>query len=185
MTFSHTYGAYNAEASINYFLNVNLSANLPSWWSTWYTGTYLTGTGTLRSLNFDYPEQPLTFPSFAVTHLGSEPIPGQRAESDHADGTFTGIRMMGMCEVDCWEQSKGNFNWMRNLRQMRDMVFRLIETQPARAISMYDFTTPASPSALQAVVRIDKIQEATTPPDPNPAVKRKRILLTYSWTERW
>lgn len=180
MAFTHNYGAYSVEGSINYFLKNNLLTNTPSWL------TPVVGNAGQNTLNFDFPEQPLVFPSFAVTHIGAEEMPGMTFEGDRADGSNKGIQRFGMSEINCWVTSKDNFTWMRDLRVMRDMVFRLFQTN--RAIQLYDLTTPASPVALNSIVRLlagRGIREVVIGQDPNPALKRKRILLTYQWTERF
>lgn len=179
-TFAHTGGAYHVEASVNYFFKNNLLTDLPVFL------TAQTGSVPPRTINFDYPEQPLVFPSFAITHLGSEAVPGHTFQGDRADGSHTGVPRFGLCEIDCWVTSKDNANWMMHLRVLRDMVFRLF--QRTRAIPLYDFTVPTAPATQSAVVRVDAsrgLREVATEPDPNPAVKRKRILLTYHWIERF
>lgn len=176
-TFSHLYGAYDVEGSINYLVKQNLLTNVPTWL------TPQTGSVPPRTINFDYPEQPLNFPSFGITHLGSEPLPAGVFQGDKADGAYRGTRRFGVCEVNCWVTSKGNANWMRDLRVMRDMVFLLF--QQHRAIALYDLTTPSAPSALNAVTRVMELREVATEQDPNPALKRKRILMTHQWVERW
>lgn len=179
-TFSHLYGAYDVEGSINYFLKNNLLTNIPSWMSV------VTGSAGANTLNFDFPEQPLVFPSFAVTHIGSEEMPGMTFQGDRADGTKKGIARFGMSEIDCWVTSKDNAAWMQQLRQMKDMVTLLF--QQNRAIPIYDLTVPASPVAVNSIVRLVAgrgIREMATGQDPNPATKRKRIVLTYFWIERF
>lgn len=180
MAFSHLWGSYDVEGSINYFLKNNLLTNSPSFL------TPQVGATPPRTINYDFPEQPLNFPSFAITHIGSEEMPGMTFQGDRADGTFKGIARFGMSEINCWVTSKDNANWMRDLRVMRDMVFLLV--QKNRYVPLYDLSTPSSPVALNAIVRWMPgrgIREMVVGQDPNPALKRKRILLTYFWTERW
>ena len=176
MAFTHLYGAYDVEGSINYFLKNNLLTNVPDFLVA------QVGSVPPRTINFDYPEHPLVFPSFGITHLGSEPLPGM-SQGDRAGTTWKGVRRFGVCEVNCWVTSKDNANWMMHLRVMRDMVFKLF--QQNRAIALYDLTTPTAPSALSAVTRVLEMREVATEMDPNPSVKRKRILITHHWTERF
>lgn len=179
-TFSHNYGAYSVEGSLNYFLKQNLLTNAPAWMNV------RTGQAGQNTLNFDYPEQPLVFPSFAVTHIGSDEMVAGTYQGDRADGANKGTSRFGMVEIDCWETSKDNFAWMQHLRQMRDMVYLLF--QQHRAIPLYNLTVPTAPVALNAIVRVkppNGIRELATGNDPNPATKRKRIMVTYWWTERF
>lgn len=182
-TFAHNFGAYSIEGSINYFIKNNLLTNQPVWMNSQQ------GTVPPKTINFDFPEQPLNFPSFSVTHLGSEEMPAKTFQGDRADGANKGTMRFGMCEIDCWVDAGGNASqnqWMMHLRQMRDMVFKLFEQN--RAIPVYDFTVPTAPAGTQTIVRVmaDRgIREAAAPLDPNPSVRRKRILITYHWVERF
>jgi hypothetical protein len=181
MTFTHPYGAYNATHSINAFIKNNLGVNAPDWLNWSY------GVSQPRSLTFDWPDQPLHFPSFAVTHHSS--VPAISSEGDRADGQYKGIIRQGLMEVNCWvsqldeKTNEKNYQWAVQLQTMRDMVFLLFEKN--RFISMYDYSNPASPTDLKALVRIKDMSEATVMPDPNPAVRRVRILITYRWVERY
>lgn len=181
MPFTHNYGYFTVVGSISYFLKNNLLTNTPTWL------TPVTGQAGQNTLNFDFPEQPLVFPSFALTHLGSEEMVGMTFQGDRADGTNKGIQRWGMSEINCWVQSKDNSNWAMHLRIMRDMVFKLFSQN--RAIQLYDLSNvPTVGAALGSVVRLMPgrgVREMQVAPDPNPAVKRSRILLTYFWTERF
>jgi hypothetical protein len=183
-TFTHQFGSYNVTNSINHFIRTNLGLSVPKW-MTWNYGVTEP-----RTLNFYWPDQPLNFPSFSVTHHASDPV--MSFEGDRADGTYRGIRRQGSMEINCWvleiilnkdgSQTK-NTQWMLQLQTMRDMVFKLLEQN--RFIPLYDCSDPLNLVALNAVVTIKDIRETTLVPDPNPAVKRIRILATYRWTERF
>ena len=182
--FTHQFGWYNVTNSINYFLRNKLGTTVPQWM------TFNNGVTQPRTLNFNWPDQPLNFPSFTVTHLSSDPV--QSFEGDRADGSYKGIERQGMFEVDCWvlEQTENkdgsqtkNYKWALQLQTMRDMVFLLL--QKNRSILLYDCSDPNSLVALNSIVRLVDIREASVGPDPNPAVKRARILCTYRWVERW
>ena len=174
-TLSYTMGEYSVQSSLDLFCKTSLGLELPSWF------TWVYGTTPPRSLNFGYPEQPLNFPSFGVTHLGD--VGEDYFQGDRADGTYKGIRRAAMMEINCWESSKNNPAWSQHLRQMSDMVHKLFRNN--RTVDMYNFSNPSSPSKLTALIRIERIREVDTVPDPNPSVKRKRVLVTYSWIERF
>lgn len=183
--FSHQYGIVNVTDSVNFFIKNNLGSSLPSWMD-WNNGVTQP-----RPLNFSYPDQPLSFPSFSVTHHSSDPL--IYSEGDRADGTWKGTIRQGMMEINCWTlelvlDKNGNpvgknNQWRVQLYTMRDMVYKLL--QQNRFITLYDFTTPTAPTALAALIRIKDMRESSVLPDPNPAVKRLRILVSYVWTERY
>lgn len=184
MTFTHQFGVYHVTNSINFYIRQNLGTNVPQW-MTWNYGV-----AQPRTLNFNYPDQPLNFPSFSVTHHQSRPA--IYSEGDVADAGYRGIIRQGQMEINCWaieiiQDSAGNTTknekWMLQLQQMRDMVFLMF--QKRRNLPMYDCTDPNNLVPLNYIVRITDMQEAAVLPDPNPAVKRTRILINYRWTERW
>lgn len=185
MTFSHPYGTYNVQNSINYYIRQTLGTSVPSW-MTWNYGV-----SQPRTLNFNYPDQPLNFPSFSVTHHTASPQ--QYTQGDKADGVYKGIIRTGQMEINCWtsellydntgQPSGKNEKWMLQLQQMRDMVVLMFEKN--RYMQIYDLTDPNNPSALTAVARVMDMREVDVLPDPNPAVHRIRIIVTYQWTERW
>ena len=184
-TFTHQFGFSNVTSSINYYLVNNLGVNLPSWMSWNY------GVSQPRPLNFSYPDQPLSFPSFSVTHHTSDPF--KVAQGDRADGVYRGVTRQGQMEINCWvlellldkngQPAGKNNQWRMQLYTMRDMVFKLFET--TRFIQIYDFAVPTAPTLLNAIIKIRDMREAAVMPDPNPAVKRIRTLCTYTWVERY
>lgn len=175
MPFSHLYGQSNIVGSINTFIKTNLGTGAP----TFLNWTY--GTVPPRSINFDYPDIPLVFPSFSVSHLST--VERERFQGDRADKGFQGVWRQGIFEVDCWIDSTADTSWRVHLDTMRDMAFKMFEQ--SRAITLYDYTTPASPTALGAIARIVDIQEQKIFDDPKPEVKRIRITAQYEYMERF
>src|SRR3989304_8434683 len=53
-------------------------------------------------VNFDMPQQPLTFPSFSVTHLGTETR--EMAQGRALDDGWRGAGQIGLAEISCWER---------------------------------------------------------------------------------
>lgn len=172
-TFSHLYGSYSVESTINLFLKDNLGTSAPSW-MTWQTVSP-------RTLVFDYPDAPLSTPCFAVAHRGSEP--GLLSQGDHVGGTGLGQAQRGAMEINCWVTTKGNNSWMRQLRDMRDMVYKTVFSN--RTIQMQSFADPTSASALAAVVHFTRLRETPVTLGHNPSLQRKQIVIGYSWLERF
>lgn len=166
-TFTHTYGAYAAIGSFNSWFATNIALSKPSWM-------------TAATVNFDYPRSPLIYPSFSVTHFsGSEQ---SVAGGGVVDPGFKGIKQIHVCEISCWVTSNDNANWQRDLRQMTDMVTKLLRS--TRSISILDLY--ASAAATGAIMRVREVREAEAAQDSaNPNTKRARFIVTMEWIERW
>jgi hypothetical protein len=183
---THQFGIRNAQSSINYAIRTNLASYAPSWLSFRY------GVSLPRSLNFNYPDQPLNFPSWSVTHHSSDPI--IQSEGDKADGTYRGVIQQGLMEVSCWVleievddngKPTGNKNekWWSQLLDLRDAMVLLLRRN--RSILMYDFADANNPVALTALIRLKDVHDRQVTQDPNPAVHRWMITASYTWVERW
>lgn len=175
MGFSFATGQYNVTGSFNKWLKTNLTATYPTWMAA------------APRVLFNYPDEPLfdadagLTAAFSVTHLGSfdEPI----GSGDLVDGGKRGQRVHGIADVSCWVYAKDNFNWPMQLSQMRDMVRKL--ASGTRTVVINDiYTSTTAPSATGYVLRIERVEEQETLPDPNPNVKRRRLLVYYSSVER-
>ena len=168
MSFSFITGDYNVQGSFNKYFQDNIDNNLP----TWLTSV---------TVNFDYPNIPLVMPCFSVTHLPSREL--ERFEGDRADNG-KGVRKKGMVEISGWVDSTNSQNYTMYLRQMKDMIVKLFRENPAIPIlNIYGGTT--NPSSTGYILRVNDINELPTNQDPNPAVKRVRVQITYDWVERF
>jgi len=163
-------GALNAEGSLNdYFTRQLTGAGVPS---------FLGGQSAV--VNVQYPYQPLTFPSFSVSHLGAVPTVYHR---DLGDGTRA-AHQVGQAQIDCWaswNKSSGQAHYQ--LLQMRDMAARCFAT--GAAIPMLNVNAgTAYPVSNGTLVRAEPAEYSHSPPDPNPDVMRVTLLVRYSWEER-
>jgi hypothetical protein len=169
--FTHTYGEHAAITSINKWFSDNIGTSKPSWMTS-------------ATVNFDYPRIPLVYPSFSVTHFGGADF--SVAEGDYvetASGTrYRGVKRLSTCEVSCWVTRLDNPNWQRDVRQMADMVSKLLHG--TRSIPMVD--AYASLAALGTIVRVTNVERTNVAPDQgNANVERARFVVTYTWIERW
>ena len=171
MAFTHTYGKYAALSSFNKYLQDNLGASLPSWMDA-------------LKLNFDYPREPLTFPSFSVTHFGAEEE--RVAGSDVVDPGYYGVRIRQVSEVSCWADANADPAWQGHLWQMRDMVWKVLRTAKITGImALLDvYAGTESPAESGGILRIERIADQDTTPEANLNVKRLRIIVTSTWIER-
>lgn len=167
---AHPGAAYNVEGTINKFILDNITAQgLPTWMAS-------------SVVNFDYPDTPLTYPSFSVTHLAQ--IGTAIAQGNQLDPGFKGRRKDGIVEVNCWEsKERGHPGHNQHVKQMADMVSRVFATGASTQIlDVYGST--ANPTSNGTLVRMGGAEPVTTPRDPNPDVLRIRILIGYNWLER-
>lgn len=165
--FTHTYGQYAAIGSFNTWFATNLAVSKPSWMTS-------------VTVNFDYPRTPLVYPSFSVTHFSGSEM--QVAAGGHVDTGYKGVKQIHVCEVSCWVTQNDNANWQRDIRQMTDMVTKLLRGN--RSISILDLY--ASGAATGAILRVQEVRETEVAPDAaNPNTKRARFIVTLEWIERW
>lgn len=136
--------------------------------------------GLSAEVNYQYPYQPLNFPSFSVTHLAAVPTTYHR---DLGDGTRA-ARMVGEAQIDCWQswnKSSGRAHY--HLAQMADMAARPFATGAAIPMLNVNGGT-AYPVSNGTLVRATPAEYSHSPPDPNPDVMRVSLIVRYSWEQR-
>ena len=174
MTFEHKFGVYNAEGTMNNWLQTNITGwGIPAWMPS-------------ARVVFDYPEQSLisghSGHAFSVTHLGSEAV--EVYQGNHTVGGSAGQMMQGMMEINCWiskEQAGGAYP--ARLRQMGDMVGKLFSSAHQVEINNL-YTSTAAPSGVGGLINIRRANEVAVVADPNPDIMRRRFLAQYLWIER-
>lgn len=171
--------AYTAQPGA--FLNVAGSFN--NFFATQVTAKGLPAFMPSAVVNFDYPVQPLTYPSFSVTHLGSVAV-REVAQGRQLDGGWKGAEQVGLAEISCWESfGRASGAHTYNLRIMRDMAARVFGT--GAAINILDvYGSTSAPTGNGTIVRAGPVREAPAGPDPNPDVQRVRLLVQYTYLER-
>lgn len=167
---AHPGAIFNVEGSFNNFFKTYLTAQgIPAWLPS-------------AVVNFDYPNRPLTFPSWSVTHLGASPV--EIAEGRILDPGWRGAMQIGVAQIDCWEsQQRASGQDYMHIRQMRDMAARVFAT--GAAISILDiYGSTANPTANGTIIRASPVSDTLIPTDPNPDIVRRRLTVTYRWLER-
>ncbi len=167
---AHLGAEYNAVGAFNHFFETQLTARgMPDFMPS-------------AVVNYDYPESPLVFPSFSVTHLGSEP--NEVAEGRHLDPGFKGVERIGLADIRCWESvARAGGQHGRNLRIMRDMAARVFATGAAfQLLDVYGST--AAPTGNGTIVRAGPARAGAQAREPNPDVTGARLLVEYRWLER-
>lgn len=168
----HVGAAFNVEGSFNGWFADHITANgLPAWMPS-------------AVVNFEYPDKPLTYPSWSVTHLGSQSV--EVANGRHLDPGFVGAKRVELVEIDCWvsyQASSGRSDMY--ISQMRDMAGRVFANGPSIPIlDVYGSTGNPAPTANGTIIRTQPMQDAGRVPDPNPDVIRRRMTVQASWLER-
>lgn len=173
MTFSHSTGAYNVEASVIAWLNSVIAANAAPL------------IGVVVPLIVDYPQTPLAPPCYAVTSLGGGPT-AQQFEGARLDPGKNGTMRWAMLQVDCWDTRKAQ-GYRARLMQLGDVLTSGYATalKAGGSLPIYDFYTSASaPQTLTYRIYLDRLDESIPAPDPNPDLVRRRFVLLYRWLER-
>jgi hypothetical protein len=175
MAFSHVYGAYNAEGSVNEWFQTNLTAwGVPSWMPS-------------ARVLFDVPRDALhsgySGHAFSVIHLG-EPEVLETYQGRHTIGGSAGQRVGNLMRVDCWgSRAVMGESYPMKMRQMADMVTYLFSS--GREVVIKNLYTGAqAPSGIGALVRLSPAEGVSVAPDPNPDVVRRSFLARYWWIER-
>lgn len=163
-------GTLNVEGSFNQFFAANITARgLPDFMPS-------------AVVNYDYPRQPLTYPSFSVTHFAAMPV--QRFEGHQLDPGFKGAEFEGIAQIDCWESyQRASGNDKYNIRIMADMAQRVYATGAAiQILNIYAAT--ANPSANGTVIRMNQAESMGLVPDPNPDITHWSLRVPYRWMAR-
>ena len=160
----------NVVGSFNDFFNTQLTAKgVPAWLPS-------------AVVNYDYPQQPLSYPSWSITHLGSEPR--EVAQGRHLDPGWRGVEQIGLAEIRCWDslQAASGQHGLR-LRTMRDMAARVFAT--GAAVPILDvYGSTAAPTSNGTILRAGPVREAPPGMEFNPDVTAVRLIVEYSWLER-
>lgn len=162
--------AYNVEGSFNDFFATQLTAKgIPSWLPSAVVG-------------YDWPDKPVTYPMWSVTHLGS--IPQEIAQGRTLDPGWRGARRVGLAEIDCWCSFQwGSASADAQIAQMRDMASRVFATGASFPIKDL-YGTLNNPTGNGTIVRAKPVEDAGRIVDPNPDIVRRKLTVQYSWLER-
>lgn len=170
MTSLTTATRFNVEATLNKWLFDALSAfTRPAWLTT------------MPAFVFNAEEITASLPCFAITHIpaGMADLWQGRAVGDG----YAGRRALGLLSVSCYVTRTANPNWTAQLRTMRDMVSSTATASRTVVIQEYQ-ADPVNPTATTFKINLEDTQETPTEADPNPAIERARVLITYSFTFR-
>lgn len=176
MAFSHVYGQYNIETTINRWFEANITAHgLPAWMPS-------------ARVLFNFPESELidgySGHAFTVTHLGAETI--ENYQGRNTDDRL-GVSKQGIVEANVWvSKAAAGGSVVQWSKQAGDMVSHLFTS--ARDTEIVDaYGDNANPTGVGAILRFHTPEQApvASPDSENPDLFRRRYLLRYQWIERF
>lgn len=169
----HVTNAYNVEGTLNNFFADRLALiDLPSFLPTYNTVAY-------------WPENEMPTPCFSFIHL---PVMTMQVAQGNAEGDGVNtLRQHALLEIDAWVNRDARINgqevWIPCLQYMTSMVRKVIASNPTVVLRDY-LSTPDYPSLTTYNIKLGDMDEKDTLPDKNPAIKRRRMLLSYWWFAR-
>lgn len=173
MTTMHVTNAFNVEPSVNAAFTTALNAITPP--------AFLTQ----PAIVFDWPEITESTPCFSIIHM---PNTLSDKYQGRGDGANTGVvAANGMMEISAWVSRDQKYNnqdvWMPRLRYMASMIESAYASLTTILIKDYT-STPASPTATGYKLNLNNLIFEQVAADPNPAIRRRRALVTYFWNLR-
>lgn len=99
-----------------------------------------------------------------------------------------GGRSLSIFEVSGWTSRKELVNsqlvWAAQLAIMQSMV-EVVVTTANNGIQVLDYSgNPNIAVETPYLIRLIELEVVDTAPDPNPSLVRRRMLVSYSWTQR-
>lgn len=175
MTTLHATSTYNVEPSINAALASALTAiSLPAW-LTFGQSTVV----------YDWPEITENLPCFSIVHFTDNLSDLYQGRNDSAGATT--VRDTGMLEVSAWVSRDQRYNnqdvWTARLRFMAAMISKAVNSNAIILIRDYA-TSPTTPALTGYKVNMNVPEFVQTADDPNPAIRRRRALVSYWWDLR-
>lgn len=155
-------------------------------WITEQINTYAPPLISPITILYYWPETELNPPCWSVHFLGTVPM-ADRYQGGYVGNGEYGERKAGLMEVNCWVTRQDNQNWAAELAQMADAIYRGVFAFMAAGagVVIKDFYTSASaPADTSNRLVIEGAEDRNPPTDPNPAIERRRIIISFNWVER-
>jgi len=173
MTTVHVTSDFNVEASINAALQTAFNAvSMPAWLST-------------PAVVYDWPEITANTPCFSIIHYTNALSDNYQGRGDGA-GNST-VRASGLMEVSAWVSRDQKYNgqdvWAARIRFMEGMINSVFTANPVILIKDY-MTSQTSPTATAYKVNMKNVNFIQVADDPNPAIRRRKALISYFWDLR-
>lgn len=175
MTTMHVTNDFNVEASINAALAAALAAITPPAWLTFGNSMVV----------LDWPEITESVPCFSIAHY---PVTTSDKYQGRGDGAGNSTaRAQGQMDISAWVSRDQKYNgqdiWMARLRFMGSMMLSVATKTPVILIKDY-YTSQTAPALTGYKVNMNTPEFVQTADDPNPAIRRRRALISYWWDLR-
>lgn len=169
----HVTNDFNVEASIFAALAAALTAITPPAWLT------------TPAVVYDWPEITANTPCFSIIHFTNSLSDVYQGRGDGA-GNST-VHASGLMEVSAWvsreQKYSGQDIWAARLRYMDSMISSVYAANPV--ILLKDYTTSqTAPTNAGYKVNLHNLEFVQTADDPNPAIRRRKALISYFWDLR-
>jgi hypothetical protein len=105
------------------------------------------------------------------------------AQSDNLDAGWKGVRKVNIASIGCWESRDRTSDFEMHIRQMTDMVLKLVRNTPSVEIKNL-YTGATSATGIGAIMRLEKATQPEPIADPNPNVEGRAVTIVMSWLER-
>lgn len=173
MTTLHVTATFNVEASINAALQTSLNAiSLPAYLSS-------------IPIVLNWADIQASTPCFSIVHFTDNVSDNYQGRNDSA-GNIT-ARDAGMLEISAWVNREQLYNnqdvWSARLSFMAGMISSAVMSNRVIVISDY-MTSLTSPPLTGFKVNMKVPEFVQTAQDPNPAIERRRALVSYFWDLR-
>lgn len=119
-------------------------------------------------------------PLFSLVHIpidGVSPWQGKRAENGVGAALTTAF-----LEVDAWV-SRADYRWMSQLEDMHSIIQSAALGTTTIVIQDY-ITNQSNPPATAYRIMVGDMTVSATDPDPNLDIRRRRMMIKYSWVYR-
>lgn len=157
----------NVRTTLNNSFNTALAAfTLPSWL-------------TLPTVYVYWSEDEPILPAYGIAHFG---VDSEMRWQGNTDGTNTVLHDTALMEISAFA-SRSNVNWAAQLQTMGDIVRTWRADNPNVRIKDYA-ANQSSPANTNFLVRLEDLREVEVVDDPNPDVRRRRMLISYRWVYR-
>lgn len=175
MTTLHVTNDFNVEASINAAIQTALAAvTLPAWL-----------TFASNSVVVDWPEITENTPCFSIAHFDNTSSDNYQGRGDGAGNRA--VRENGLMEVSAWvsrdQKYLGQDIWVARIRYMESMIKSVFIAAPTVLIKDY-YTSLTAPALTGYKVNMGVPGFVQTRPDPNPAMMRRKAVVSYWWDLR-
>lgn len=170
----HETSTVNVEATLNAHFRTALGLiSVPSYFAA------------APSVVQNWPEIEASVPCFSFHHLAVSKVDQWEGRGSGVEG-IKAVRSHAMMEISAWVSRDKRINgqdvWQAQLRFMQGMIEQVY--LQSSVIVIKDYSTPASPTVSNYIVRTGDLNPIQTAEDPNPAIQRRKFQFTYSWELR-